>query len=261
MRKLSEIESSKPAALTKEDDQLMADLEKYRKIALDMGAVEARIMPSSFLVQGIRTRFAGCFFPRCLSQGLSMWCPPTWETPCEVAQAVTGSYRYAIVFRYFDAVGIATGPSAGSSRTGNLEYYSKVYGKDWGPEAEKYWREYAEKNFESRPDVSYRQITATIEAEARKDGPPFAFYTAAGCFADKECGPLGSVCIGLKSSMCRFPGRTRPDGAGAMYYDWLRTLPKSLPGWKYTNVGWSMLPKDIEGREPQPGRVCVVWIE
>ncbi|MFC1951933.1 hypothetical protein ACFLYI_02685 [Chloroflexota bacterium] len=105
----------------------------------------------------------------------------------------------------------------------------------------------------------YKEISAAIETGARKDGHPFAFHTAAGCCADKQCGSFNAKCIALKTGLCRFPGDARPDGAGAMYYDWLRTLP-SL-GWQYTNTGWSILPEDIGDRQPPPGITSIVFIE
>ncbi|MBI4286053.1 MAG: hypothetical protein HY670_09200 [Chloroflexi bacterium] len=249
----------KEVRLMTEDEKLMADLSKYRQMALDMGAADARVFPTSNLVQGIRTRLAGCFFPRCPCLGLSMWCPPNWETPFELSQTIRDSYKYAIVFRGEIPPEIWTGPAAGSSRSGFLAAQVKVYGESWGEEAEEYWRKYAEDQHVTRQMVSFKEISASIMARARREGHPFAFHTSAGCCADKQCAPFGSVCVALRTGICRFPNDARPDGAGAMYYDWLRTLP-SL-GWQYTNVGWSVLPEDIQDRKPSPGITSIVFIE
>jgi len=240
------------------NEKLKADMEKYHQMALDMGADEAKIVPASILVQTIRTRLA-CIFPRCNLNGTGMWCPPRWETPFEIAQAIRDSYQYAIAFRKARSPKTATGPAAGSARESTLNAYCDVYQRYWKPEDLKYWRDYAKEHHEPRPATRAGDIALIIEAEARKDGHQFAFTGFSGSCVNKLCDKFGSRCVALTTGICRFPGVSRPDGAGAMYCDWLRTSPQL--GWQFQNVGWSTLPEDIEGLEPLPGKPSIVLIE
>lgn len=259
---MEESAKSKVAAAPADNEKLLADLEKYRQMALDMSATEAIIAPASDLVQSIRVRML-CFFPRCPNLGTSYWCPPSWGTPFEVAQAMKDSYKYAIFFRLLFPPEWFTGPCGGGRwRGGTLKTFIDQNRDYWEPEQVKYWQDYIEKHGVDRPGPLGRGISLAIEAEARKDGHHFAVTTAAGSCSTMLCGEkYNSRCIMLRTGLCRFPTKARPDGACSLYTDWLRTLPKLGRGWRYANCSWSILPEDMDGFEVPPGSTTIVLIE
>ena len=253
----------KSPALSAAEEKLKTDLKKYCQIALGNGASEARIVPASKIVQTVRARL-GCFFPLCFSFGSCNWCPPNWETGFQVARAVMKSYKYAVFFRFFYKPEWYMGPlGGGRGRGGLMNHYMDHYEHWWKPDDVKYWRDYIEKHGPTdRPDPLSMGVPEAVEAEARKDGHHFAFYGAVGPCCNYLCGPEHkSRCIMLKSGVCRFPAKSRPEGAAALYYDYPRTLPDL--GWQGLVCAWSVLPEDVKGKEmkEQPARTSFVLIE
>ena len=57
------------------DGALRADLERYREIALELGASDATIIPAEWISVDERVRLK-CLVPRCLRAGETPNCPP-----------------------------------------------------------------------------------------------------------------------------------------------------------------------------------------
>jgi predicted metal-binding protein len=74
--------------------QLDQDLEKYRQLALDLGATDAKIIAATDIIIDPRVR-ARCFSPRCPDYMTNLNCPPYAVDP-EVAKKALGRYKYGI---------------------------------------------------------------------------------------------------------------------------------------------------------------------
>jgi len=75
-------------------DVLMADLEKYRQKAIELGATDAKIIPSNEIIIDERVRLK-CTYPKCRMYGTNANCPPYSVTPAEIRE-VLKKYQYAI---------------------------------------------------------------------------------------------------------------------------------------------------------------------
>jgi predicted metal-binding protein len=76
------------------EEQLAQDLEKYRQMALSLGATDAKIISADAIIIDPRVR-ARCFSPRCPDYGTNINCPP-YAVDLEVARKCLGSYKYGI---------------------------------------------------------------------------------------------------------------------------------------------------------------------
>jgi predicted metal-binding protein len=217
--------------------KLQDDLEKYRKMALDAGAVEARIVPASDLKQSIRAKY-NCFFPRCQKQGTCGSCPPEWQTPWEYAKAILASYRYGIVARIQLIARNSTGPHNPLTIRPNLELYRKYM------PAEKidYWENLAKEQEGHITAEPITELPYIIERKAREDGHYFAFTIHPGACA-YLCAETNYTCSSLGSSICIHPGLSR-GGNQSIYWDHVG-INRSL-GWKNWNQGWSIFGEDQE---------------
>jgi predicted metal-binding protein len=74
--------------------QLAQDLENYRRMAIDLGATDAKIISANDIIIDPRVR-ARCFSPRCPDYGTNLNCPP-YAVDLEVAKKCLGSYKYGI---------------------------------------------------------------------------------------------------------------------------------------------------------------------
>lgn len=264
MRERAEGKSSVTPA--EREEKLLADMERYCQMALEMGAAEAVIVPASSIVQTQRVRML-CYFPRCPELGSCEWCPPYWETPFEDAQAMKDSYKYAVVLRLLIPPDDMTGPlSGGRGRGGVLGTIMDLQAEYWDPELVEYWQDYIEEHGTDKGGagiIAGKDLAVEIEKAARKDGHYFAFEGGMGSCAATFCHTeeYRSRCIALRSGLCRFPGLSRPEGVVGMYYDWLRTHVNLGRAWRYQDCGWSVLPEDMEGEEIKPGRTTIAFIE
>ena len=78
------------------NEQLMADLERYRQEALRLGATDARVVSSEDVIIDERVTLK-CVYPKCPSYGTNANCPPYAIAPREMREVVR-RYRYAIFF-------------------------------------------------------------------------------------------------------------------------------------------------------------------
>jgi hypothetical protein len=77
-------------------EKLLADLEKYRRMALELGATDAKVIPASMVTVDERVRLK-CSFPRCHLYGETPNCPPYTPEP-EFMRKALSKYSYAVLF-------------------------------------------------------------------------------------------------------------------------------------------------------------------
>jgi len=171
-----------PRALGKEVDPktLQADLEAYRRLALELGAADTAIISAGDVTVDERVRLK-CLVPRCLRAGETPNCPPNAPDLDLVRKAIS-RYQWAILTRC-DIKSIA-------------EYAPKKGGT----------------KEEQRKTLLFHQKTAEVvsglEQRAYRDGYHLAMGLGGGSCKDYLC--QGVVCQFLDSGRCRFPQRSRP---------------------------------------------------
>ena len=154
---------------------LPRDLEKYRRLALELGADDARVVEVSEIPVEDAIAFK-CRVPRCYGYGFCAQCPPHAPKPAEIRQLLKG-YGQALLFR------------------------RKV-----GSELLKRPREDKERKAAFR---SILEIVGRLESAAFYDGHYLAVGFSAGSCFSSICDPtLG--CSVLKGEKCRFPLKARP---------------------------------------------------
>lgn len=79
------------------------DLERYRTMAIEMGATDAVIIPSPEIIIDERVR-AKCIYPKCSHYGSNINCPP-YAPDLDFMRRVVSNYRYAILFAVKDETG------------------------------------------------------------------------------------------------------------------------------------------------------------
>ncbi len=245
-----------------DDEKLKADLERYRQMALALGADDARIVPIQDITQRIRARY-GDVFPRRFAQGTSYYVNIVDQIPWKYAKAIKESYRYCIVCHVpypAEARNNFTGPSAGGSLVSGIELYRRY----WSSEDTAYWED-VQKARQGSGSTKKRQgaLGAEIVAEARKDGYHFAFCGASGgCTAMCRDAGFGEICVALQTGICRMPGKSLPCGTAAiMGLDHPGIYSKL--GWKNWVQGWSIFPEDYPSGpiNPPPARTTTIFIE
>lgn len=79
------------------EEQLLADLERYRVLALELGATDAKLIRADAIVIDERVR-GKCRYPTCPSYNTNMNCPPHTMAVGEFRTLVS-KYSYAILFK------------------------------------------------------------------------------------------------------------------------------------------------------------------
>jgi predicted metal-binding protein len=188
---------------------LTEDLERYRQLAINLGATDAKIITTNEIMIDERVR-AKCEYPRCLYYGSSANCPP-YTMNLDLVRKIVRKYKYAIFTR--------------------LEIPSdQVAGQD------------ARDEKRDRPSqIKNREIVSKIESEAFFDG----YYLALG-FADgpckkafcpdKECSAL------IPGQFCRHPLRSRPamEGVGMDVFAMATRI-----GWDVYPIAASLSPSQV----------------
>jgi predicted metal-binding protein len=183
-------------------ESLAADLESYRRKALELGASAVEIIPSSYVSVDERV-WMRCLVPRCPRAGETPNCPPNAPQPDFVRKALS-KYSWAILFKV------------------NVEpIVDYVPRRGGGTEKE-------------RKTLSYHkqigEIVYQIERTAYADGYYLAMGFGGGSCKDYLCG--GVICQFLDSGRCRFPLRARPamEAVGIDVFDVIK------------KVGWQAYP-------------------
>ncbi|MFC1981564.1 DUF2284 domain-containing protein [Chloroflexota bacterium] len=163
-----------------DEEILRVDLERYRKLAYELGATEVTIIPASYVSIDERVRLK-CVVPRCLRAGETPNCPPYTPDLTLVRQALS-LFSWAIVIKC------------------NIEPVEEYAPKRVGTKADQ------------RRTLSFHRKSAEIvfelERQAYKDGHHLAVGFGGGSCKDYLCN--GLICQFLDSGRCRFPQRARP---------------------------------------------------
>jgi len=149
------------------EETLRADLERYRHLALQLGASRAEIIPAGYVQVDERVRLK-CSIPVCPNYGRCGNCPPHTPEP-EFMRKAFGRYNWAILF----AIDVPVEDFADHKR-----YYP--HGK----------------NYQKKAD----EIASKIETPAFADGYRFALGFGAGGCRDTLCN--GGLCKMLDSGRC-----------------------------------------------------------
>ncbi len=161
-------------------ETLRADLERYRHLALEMGASEAAIIPANSVTIDERVRLK-CIVPRCLRAGETPNCPP-YTPDLDAVRRAFSRFYWAILFKCDVAP---------------IEEYTP--GRGATPAKQRRTLLFHQKSSE----VIYK-----LERQAYKDGYHLAMGFSGGSCKDYLC--HGMVCQFLDSGRCRFPHRARP---------------------------------------------------
>jgi predicted metal-binding protein len=166
---------------------LLADLERYRLKAIELGATDARIVHASDVVVDERVRMK-CLVPRCYLVGESPNCPPYTPEP-DFMRKVLAKYAYAVVFKH-DVEPKLDFVDDQQWHQGHMAHQGKT-----------------------------GDIATSLEALAFNDGHYFAMAFGAGGCKTSLC--KGQICQFLDSGRCRFPLKSRPsmEGVGIDVYD------------------------------------------
>lgn len=154
------------------------DLERYRTLAIDLGAFDVVIISSDEIIIDERVR-AKCIYPKCPHYGTSINCPP-YVPDLNFMEKVISKYQYAVLF----------------SVKGETEYFIKpdFYLKFRG--------------MKNPARVLLNQICSEIESRSYYDG-----YYLSIAFGQGPCKSLwcpDQNCVALQSgSGCRFPLKSR----------------------------------------------------
>lgn len=107
--------------VSKED--LAKNLEMLVKLSLDLGAVDAKAIPTKDIPQDIRSLYVGCLYPTCRWLNTNFNCPMERTFPLyEMENLVKGSFDYALVFKVLPPV-FDTTPDVG--RVDLNRYYNR----------------------------------------------------------------------------------------------------------------------------------------
>ena len=159
---------------------LRADLERYRELALELGASDAKVVPTEWISVDERVRLK-CLVPRCLRAGETPNCPPN-APDLDLVRRAIGRFSWAILLK---------------TDVGPIEEYAPGAGKT---------------KEEKRRTLSFHKASAEVvcelESEAYKDGYHLAMGFGGGSCKDYLC--QGILCQYLDSGRCRFPHRARP---------------------------------------------------
>jgi len=157
-----------------------ADLERYRELALDLGASEAAIIPASYVTIDERVRLK-CLVPRCLRAGETPNCPP-YAPDLDLVRRALSRFAWAILFKCDVEPMADYAPGRGATKV------------------------------EQRRTLSFHrksnEVVCALERQAYKDGYHLAMGFGGGSCKDYLC--QGMICQFLDSGRCRFPLRARP---------------------------------------------------
>lgn len=163
------------------EEALRADLERYRELALELGASEAAIIPAGQVIIDERVRLK-CVVPRCLRAGETPNCPP-YAPDLDLVRRALSRFSWAILFKC-NVEPIEEYAPAGRGATKAERLRTLAFHQQSG------------------------QVVCALERQAYKDGYHLAMGFGGGSCKDYLC--KGMICQFLDSGRCRFPHRARP---------------------------------------------------
>jgi predicted metal-binding protein len=190
-------------------ERLQEDLERYRRMAIELGATDAKTINSNLILIDERVR-AKCLYPKCGSYGTNAHCPPYAMELKDVRQLVE-KYKWGIFIDVRTPARLIAGTEAADLES-FVPYSTKMH-----------------------------EIVSKIEAQAFHDG----YYLALG-FA---CGPCKPVfcpeleCQALKPGQaCRNALKSRPsmESMGMDAY-----IMATRVGWDIYPIGRQTSPSSI----------------
>jgi predicted metal-binding protein len=190
------------------EDRLPQDLERYRELALKLGATQAKIVKAEDIPVDERVTLK-CQIPRCFGYGVSAHCPPNTMKAAELRELLK-QYHWAVFFI--------------------LEVPPEVIVRDKATIKERV--------------AAYQQvykIVNQVESRAFYDGHYLAFGFAAGSCRHTYCGQQEG-CLAMEGKRCRFSLRSRPsmEAVGIDVYHMA-----AQAGWDIYPIGSDAKPEDM----------------
>ena len=221
----------KPALWAVPAEELEKNLEKYRQLAINLGAEDAKAISTKNIPQDLRSYYVGCLNPSCRWLNSNDHCPMVRTFPFEDMKEFIADYDYAIAFKFrppvFDGI-----PDVGPI---NL---NKFYTAGGG--------EPPDHVMLARNIIRLRilsEMIRRIHAVAYYDGYMMAAPISTGPCIVGRCADLGKCSALEKLGNCRFLD-CEPVGSGVVYIDY-HTLGRRL-GWGELQVGGNCaFPEDV----------------
>lgn len=202
------------------DEEMQADLKRYRQMALDLGMTDAAIIPADKVYVQRRVRVK-CIIPKCPAYGSSAHCPPHSLDTKDIAEIVSG-FKWAILTK--------------------LNVDSELVGGDDSLVTDDEGKIIPTKKLKKLLNF-YRlvsDVVTRIEHQAFYDGHHLAIAFAAGSCRSHYCNFMD--CAVLKGEPCRFPGRARPsmESASMNVYKMVAEA-----GWDMYPIGMDINPSNV----------------
>ena len=166
------------------------ELEKFeflRKLAMDLGALDAKIIPTNKIV--VEDRVVLKCKVGCNNYGKTLACPPHVPT-AEEFRKIVAEYRYAIFMKFNTQIEADAELKNYLSMT---EAEVAAASKEMLPKWKKFWSEW------NNHKKDLLTMTLKVEKEAMNHGYPLAFGMVSGmCHVCEECS-------GVKTGICIHP--------------------------------------------------------
>jgi predicted metal-binding protein len=188
--------------------RLPQDLERYRELALKLGATQAKILPAAEIPVDERITLK-CRIPRCFGYGASAHCPPNTMKPAELKDLLQ-KYHWAVLFTLEVPPGVIVRDKTTIKE--RVAAYQQVY-----------------------------KIVNEVESAAFYDGHYLAFGFAAGSCRHTFCGQQEG-CQAMEGKRCRFALKSRPsmEAVGIDVYHMV-----AQAGWDIYPIGSDAKPEDM----------------
>ena len=190
-------------------ERLQKDLAKYKKMALELGATDAKAIRADSIVVDERV-LAKCMYPKCNSYGTNASCPP-YAMPPDMTRTIIKKFRYGMLIKIEVPANEIAGADAKDSAL-HLPYVKKI-----------------------------SEIVAKIEAQAFYDGYYLALaFSASNCKSifcpDEDCQALE------EGKPCRHPEQSRSsmEAVGIDVY-----MTATRVGWDVYPIGRQTSPEEI----------------
>lgn len=173
-------QEARPLGKVVDQKTLKADLERYRGLALKLGASDAMVVPANHISVDERVRLK-CTIPRCPRAGETPNCPP-YAPDLELVRRGIDRYSWAILLKCHISPIEEYIPGRGTTKAEQrrvLLFHKKG-----------------------------SEVVCGLERQAYKDGYHLALGLGGGSCKDYLC--QGMICQFLDSGRCRFPQRARP---------------------------------------------------
>jgi len=190
------------------DKRLLGDLERFARLALELGATDTRCITTDMILIDDRVR-AKCSWPKCGGYGLSAHCPPH-APPLDEVRKIVSRYRRGLFVRLDVPTDQIAGKEAREKRL-------------WWPSSR-----------------VLHEIVSKLEAEAFFNGYHLALGFGSGS-CKGFCADLDCTAI-QPGQACRFPLKARPsmESVGMDVF----TMATDA-GWEVYPIGPSISPGDV----------------